>query len=425
MYLVAIHLPIHIDGERRYLAADWLKSLRLLRDSLANRFGPLTVVAPSRPYDPLQSPQPLVPIERSDEIAVIPSFDNRCRASRFWLQHRQRWLYDLRHALAKAEVVHTSLDDLYRPIAFTAFREAIRLSKPTVFVQDTDIALQARQLSAGQPLLRRTRASCYARLFELCCQHAVRHATLSLLKGSRLVQRYARDQCNVRMFHDTSICRDDFVDPAFIRERYRDLQYRSTTGQSLRFVYCGRLTPRKGLIDSLEIVSRARKSGCAIELDIIGHGEQREAILEYVAQNSLESSVRLLGNIAYGSSLFAQLREYDALLFTPLAEDTPRMIFDGYAAALPLVAYDIEYVRERSREESATWLLPSGDKAGAVRRIIELAQSPQRLLELWRAARAAAEEHAAEAWYRKRAEWTIEAVDQFHTGGQASPCLAI
>jgi hypothetical protein len=98
-------------------------------------------------------------------------------------------------------------------------------------------------------------------------------------------------------------------------------------------------------------------------------------------------------------------------LFTPIAEDTPRMIFDGYAAGLPLVGYEIAYVLERKQEDGAT---ASSERTplAAAQLLVELDRDRPRLAALSRKARQAAVYHAADAWYRRRADWTNEAVEQ-------------
>ena len=45
MYLVAIHVPIYVEGGKQYVATDWHRSLMLLRDSVRPYFGQLTVLA--------------------------------------------------------------------------------------------------------------------------------------------------------------------------------------------------------------------------------------------------------------------------------------------------------------------------------------------------------------------------------------------
>src|SRR5256885_9741694 len=114
-------------------------------------------------------------------------------------------------------------------------------------------------------------------------------------------------------------------------------------------------------------------------------------------------AVRLAGTAPYGPELLRRLATFDALLFPPTAEDTPRMIFDGYAAGLPLVGDAIPYVCERADEEHATLLLPA-DAGEAAARLAALAADRRPLADLTRAAHRAGEYHAADAWYKRRAE---------------------
>jgi glycosyltransferase involved in cell wall biosynthesis len=181
----------------------------------------------------------------------------------------------------------------------------------------------------------------------------------------------------------------------------------------LRLVYCGRLESRKGVEDSLEALGRARASGARVTLDIIGDGIQRDALAHKAASLGLREAVRFLGTRAYGPALLAELATYDALFFTPLAEDTPRMIFDGYAAGLPLLGYGIEYVREREAEDGAARSVPLRDTAAAAGLLCALDRDRGQLAKLALRAHEAALYHAADAWYRRRADWTYEAAANY------------
>jgi glycosyltransferase involved in cell wall biosynthesis len=407
MYLIPIHVPIYTAGDRRLITTDWRRSLVLLRDSLRGRFGPIHVLAPSLPADGQLTEQVIEEVtEEQDGIRLIPSFDLRCRARHYWLRERRRWLAQLREKLARADVVHTCLQDVYRPFCYSGFLEATRSGRPTVFVQDGDVVLQVRDLNAGANIPAAAKGKAYSLIYERLCRHAVRLADLSLLKGSALMRRYGRSAKNARNFHDTSYLLSDIVEETALDERQRIL----SAGRSLHLVYCGRLVPRKGVDHSIRIIKLMRDRGAEIEFDIIGHGSEQAALESLIVTLGLTGIVRLLGPLPYGSELVRRLAEYDGLLFTPLAEDTPRMIFDGYAAGLPLIAYDIEYVRERAVEEGATVTLPRGDLEASANLILGLSRQPERLARLARGARRAGVDHAAEIWYRRRAEWTFEAV---------------
>jgi len=404
VYLVPIHVPIHVEGERTFLSSDWLRSLHLLRDSLPETFGPLKVVAPSLPANDVSFGQRLEEANFAhDGIHLVPSFDLHTSAKSYWLQHRRRWIADLSREMADATVVHAGYDDVYRPIAYEGLVLAWKRGITSVFVQDTDIPLQMRQLARGAK--QKLHAAVYGTLYDRACLKSVARCDLSLLKGAHLMQRYGRIANNPREFHDTSFARADIVTQASLEARLATL----TADRDLRLVYCGRFEARKGLDHSMAIVKRARELGARVGFDLIGDGTERTRLEALANDPLLRGAVRFLGARAYGSELLHDLAAYDALLFTPTAEDTPRMIFDGYAAGLPLIAYDIDYVKERDREEEATLCLRSNDVEDSGRKLAEIAANRASLAKFARAARTAAEHHSAESWYERRAQWTLDA----------------
>lgn len=412
MYLVPIHVPIYADGGTRAVASDWHRSLLLLRDALQGRYGPLTVLAPGLPAAGGAREQVLQAFAPGDEVRLVavPGLD--CRAREFWLRRRAAWRAAVARHVAEAQVVHGALDDLYKPIAFEGVREALRQGKPTIFVQDTDHVLRIREACRGAPLPRRLREEAFAFAYERACRWAVARADLSLLKGRSLMERYGPFARNARDFHDTSYALADVVARDRLERRLATL----APGRPVRLVYCGRLVERKGLSLSLRLLARAIAAGADLTLDLVGDGPQRAALEAATASAPLAARVRFLGSMPYGRALLDALAEYDALLFTPTREDTPRMIFDGYAAGLPLLGSEIAYVRERHDAEGATVLLDRADEDRAAAALVRVARDPASLAPLARRARDAAEYHAADAWYRRRAEWTFEAVARHAAG---------
>jgi glycosyltransferase involved in cell wall biosynthesis len=410
MYLVTIHVPIYVRGGERLLATDWKRSLLLLRDSFDGRFGRIQVVAPSLDAFTVAADQPLEAVRPDDELDLFPSFPLNSRARDFWTRHVHTWRRDVAALLPQADVVHAGFCDVYRPMNFIAFLQAVRADKPTVFVQDTDQVLQMSELTAGGPLRERIKARAYCELYERSVRHGVAHASLSLLKGRALHARYGRYAKNAKNFHDTSFLTSEVVASERLERRVAELLQDKAP---LRLVYCGRLEARKGLDESIDALMRARAQGARVTFDIIGDGQQRAALEQQCERLQARDAVRFLGMRVYGPELLSDLANYDAMLFTPVAEDTPRMIFDGYAAGLPLLGYGIDYVREREAEDGAARSVAVRDAAGAASMLCALDRERQLLANLTRRAREAALYHAADAWYRRRAEWTYEAASSF------------
>jgi glycosyltransferase involved in cell wall biosynthesis len=409
MYLLTIQVPIFVHGGERLLATDWRRSLILLRDSFDGRFGRIQVVAPQLDARGVTD-QALEPMRSSDDIELYPSFRWDNSLAEFWRQDVRTWYRDIAALIPTADVVHGGFCDVYRPLDYIGFLSALRADKPTVFVQDTDQVLQETELSRTAPLPKRLLGLTYAEIFERCVRFGVAHASLSLLKGRALHARYGAYAKNAHNFHDTSYFSDEVVALSKLDERLFTLLREP---RPLRFVYCGRLEARKGVDHSIEAIAAARAEGARVTFDIIGDGAERAALEHKVATLNARDAVRFLGRRSYGPQLLADLATYDALLFTPLAEDTPRMIFDGYAAGLPLIGYDIEYVREREAEDGAARSVRLRDIGAAARLLMSLDRERDQLAKLARRAHEAALYHAADAWYARRAEWTYEAAAKY------------
>ncbi len=409
MYLLTMPVPIYVQGGERLLATDWRRSLLLLRDSFDGRFGRIQVVAPA--LDARGShDQSLEPMSDSDDIELYPSFRADNSLPEFWQKDVRIWYRDVASLVAHADVVHCGFCDVYRPLDYIGYLCALRADKPTVFVQDTDQVLQEAELNRDAPLPRRLLSFGYSEIYEKCVQFGVRHASLSLLKGRALLARYASHARNAHNFHDTSYLSREVVPMARLEQRTQSLLKEP---RPVRLVYCGRLEARKGVDQSIAAVAHARAEGARVTFDIIGDGAERAALERKVASLKVGDGVRFLGRRTYGAQLLSDLASYDALLFTPLAEDTPRMIFDGYAAGLPLVAYGIEYVREREVEDGAARSVPTRDVSALAGLLCNLDRDRGQLAKLALRAHEAALYHAADAWYRRRAEWTYEAAAKY------------
>jgi glycosyltransferase involved in cell wall biosynthesis len=408
MYVISIGVPFLPDGPNRALVkTDWAQSLRLLRDSFDGRFGTIVVAAPQCAPDDTFPDQTLEPLHANEDIrfVAVGRFDWRLR--RYWLNdHRVRAAYD--QAVRGADIVHASVNDILRPFGLRGFQAALRHAIPTVWVEDTDIILQNRQLLGSGGLRSRLEMHIRNACLHRQTARAVAAADLTLLKGQALMQRYAAFGRNVREFMNVSIRNDWIVPTDRLAARLAD----GSPRRPLRCLSVGRLIPRKGVDHSIRVVDHARQQGGDLELDIIGSGQQQPQLEQLTRQLDLESCVRFLGSRNYGPPLIDEMATYDAFLFTPLCEDTPRSIFDAMAAGLPIVAYDIPYTRQLVDANACGLLAPLLAHEQFAHQLLHIAARPDTLRSMARASREAALANTAETWYRRRAEWTVNAWHQ-------------
>ncbi len=379
---------------------------RSMRDYLAKPFGGLVMVAPQLPK-PAEPERPLAEVLPDSGISIVPSIDASTRTRSFWLDGRERWLNDVRQQLATASVMHSGMDDPFRPFQYSAHWQAKRMGVPTIF-HGLDFDPHATPLPSPKRLPAWVQARTRRLLLDRGMAAGVQTADLALLKEGAIFDRYNQKNANVKAFCHTMYPRSDVIDANDLEKRSQALLQQ----KRLRFVYCGRLVRYKGLQEAIKMIAAARKLGADVEYDIIGSGEEEPILSKLITEQGLGSSVRLLGSIPYGPELLQKLRSYHALLFSPIEEDTPRMIYDGYAAGLPFLGTNVPFLKHRAASDHAAWLIGVADIEGGARQILTLSQTLPSVVEKQKQAREMGLYHANETWYQRRADWTVEMVQR-------------
>lgn len=132
------------------------------------------------------------------------------------------------------------------------------------------------------------------------------------------------------------------------------------SGKDGRLLFAGRLNAAKGVAVLLE----AARLGTA-RIDIIGEGELIEACRAAAAAHP--DRIRLLDPVPYGEAFFALLDSYSALVVPTISEEQPRVIFDAFSRAVPVIASDTSGNRELVRDGVNGRLVPAGDAAALAR----------------------------------------------------------
>jgi glycosyltransferase involved in cell wall biosynthesis len=385
VYVVPIHVPIMRGDSGPTVAVTWARSLELLRDSLGEKYGPLVVVAPwaentnGEPLAAELSDIRLVPVRVAGETAD------------FWRSGRRQWDAQVRELLERARVLHTTVGYAWRPFPLLAHRAATKAGVPTVFVQDGDKGAAIRQSGT------RT-AAAHACVYERMVRYGVRTASISMLKGPDLVGKYGHFGRNVLEILDASHSRSQVIESGHLESRL------ARKREALHLVFAGRLVALKRVDLALRLVAAVRRAGRPVQLAIYGDGPERLALATLAADLGLQGAIEFYGYMHY-DELLVRLRSYDAQILPSALDETPRSVFDGYAAGLPLLAAPTPYTRTRERQDESVVLYQG--ESDAVRAIDDLVAS---LGSLSRAARSAGLENSAEQWYLRRAEATFSVI---------------
>lgn len=147
--------------------------------------------------------------------------------------------------------------------------------------------------------------------------------------------------------------------------------------EPVRFFFGGRLTAQKGVDVLLEALRSLDARGMnapdaehPVHVDIVGVGDAR-AQCERAASALRFVKLRVLDPVAYGKPFFDLLSTYHAVLVPSLADEQPRIVFDAFARALPVIASDTHGLSAHVEDGKTGWIVPRADAlalAGALRR---------------------------------------------------------
>ncbi|MEW4453647.1 glycosyltransferase family 4 protein [Bremerella sp. JC817] len=147
----------------------------------------------------------------------------------------------------------------------------------------------------------------------------------------------------------------------------------------LQLVYIGQLVMRKGIDTLLQSVHLAVEAGVDVALDLYGecHSEKDEA-LQYVAQQrrwvetvGMISRIRFRGRTHHPIQI---LQEANVLVHAARQEPWGRVLIEGAACGIPIVATDVGGTREMFPSEEAI-LVPPDDPEAMAEAIVKLYHS--------------------------------------------------
>lgn len=112
----------------------------------------------------------------------------------------------------------------------------------------------------------------------------------------------------------------------------------------ITFIFTGRFTEKKGLIYALKAILVLKQKNYNIEFRIIGDGNQRRELDDFISNHNLQRCVRMLGFLDYGRYL-DEMRQADIFVHPSVtASDgdseggAPTVILEAQAMGLPVIS---------------------------------------------------------------------------------------
>ncbi len=138
----------------------------------------------------------------------------------------------------------------------------------------------------------------------------------------------------------------------------------------VRLLFAGRLVEDKGVPELLEALEIAAAAGCTATVTIIGQGEWRDRCAALARKLDGRLDVQLLEPLPPGPAFQQLLRAHDAVLLPSVSDEQPRLPFDAFAQAVPVLGFDTGGVREVVTSGRTGQLASRRDSAGLAQLIV-------------------------------------------------------
>jgi glycosyltransferase involved in cell wall biosynthesis len=172
-----------------------------------------------------------------------------------------------------------------------------------------------------------------------------------------------------------------------------------TDGPVRRLLSVGRLDREKNPGLLLDVLAVLRSSDHSWRLLIVGDGPLRASLETRIAELDLGGAVEMRGYVPIDGELPDLYRSSDAFLHVSWTEGVPQVLFEAFAAGLPVVATEVGGVARAAGD--AALLIPPGDAASAASAVSLLARDPALRRRLVAEGLARVGEHTMEAETRR------------------------
>lgn len=133
----------------------------------------------------------------------------------------------------------------------------------------------------------------------------------------------------------------------------------------------GRLEEEKNPLLLADVIDRLDADDGRWSLAVCGEGPLRASLEQRAAQLGIGNRIELQGYVPFDGGLLDLYRRSHALLHVSWTEGVPQILFEAFAAGLPIVATDVGGVADAAGD--AALLVPPGDAGAAAEALARIA----------------------------------------------------
>jgi glycosyltransferase involved in cell wall biosynthesis len=393
-YLNVIMIPTYVDGSgRRYADELWHKDL-------VRHLGPIgrmTLAAPRREAESAAIPLFFIdPVQLKGTLGFVDL--PPCRSLAQALVTMPRAVAALWKAVGEAEIVHIGVGGW--PLSYGWVTAPMAKLRGKFLL--TNLESAGWRLGWSRPIRARglAQAIVYEAMGRFCVNLSdmVTSTQAAYLREMLLPWRRWRGQVFSASWIDEDVILSREQAEAVWAEKLRD------TSRPLRVGFAANLIPSKGVPVLLAALKILESRGVAIEVRMYGKGDLLDECSAFAAGASGSVRLSMEGLLPYGPTFFEMLRSQDVVLLPSITDEQPRLIYDCFSQAVPVIASATTGVKQCVTDGVNGKLVPPGDPEALADAIAWAAIDREALRVLGIASLDVARELTHDQMHQRRAE---------------------
>jgi len=139
--------------------------------------------------------------------------------------------------------------------------------------------------------------------------------------------------------------------------------------------YVGRFSPEKGIGNLVEAVSEIREASPDVRFWIVGDGQLRDEIEQYVKKNNLDDKVRLVGEVSR-NEIPGYLNQLKLLVIPSYSEGLPNTILEAMACGTPVLATPVGSIPDVITDGETGFIMEDNSPECIARSVIRALNHP-------------------------------------------------
>ena len=395
-YLMVMNIRSTCDEKGdRYLDPMWAKDL-------TEHFKYLKDFTLASPCQQEKFPENQIAVNREPSFSDVKFIDIPCPNSyKDAILTLPTTVAKLWSAIGKADIVHSCVAGWPIPMGWLVTPIALIQRKYYVLVVES----APWRLEPGKTIKIKDKIIAY--VSEIVNRWCVNNANLTIFtqpeyQQSLLTKRQERGH----IIHASWIDEENIIsesDSAKIWHRKI-----SPSTQKLKLLFAGRLESSKGLLVLMEAMKILDNKNIAVNLDILGDGSLLNQC-KTLSKNLRKSvNIQFLGTLPYSKEFFRLLQEYHAVVVPNLSDEQPRIVYDAYSQALPVLASNTNGLRDCIQNHTTGLIVNGNDPVALADSIEWSSQNLPRLASMGKASLQKAQSMTHQQMHRSRWELLLK-----------------